>query len=77
MATTKTFATPEQFEVDDRPADDPEDDVSRRGGRRKFGVLLTGAALGGIASTFWTYGQLKRQQVTFTRKRVFLNIGSY
>ena len=51
----------EQFIIEEGIKEEEEDESKR--GRRKFGVFLTGSALGGIASTFWTYGQLKQQQV--------------
>ncbi len=70
---SKTFLSQEVFTIEEKEAQSEakievkhEAEDTKRG-RRKFGVFLTGAALGGIASTFCTYGQLKQQQV--------LNIG--
>ena len=60
---SKTFSTPECFTIEEKSEKNEGGDRDSNPGRRKFGVFLTGSALGGIASTFWTYGQLKQQQV--------------
>jgi hypothetical protein len=62
LRTSKVFSPAEQFTIEEK-SNDKEDEENSQRGRRKFGVFLTGSALGGIASTFWTYGQLKKQQV--------------
>ena len=62
LRSPKVFSPAEQFTIEEKSNDKEDEDNSQRGGR-KFGVFLTGSALGGIASTFWTYGQLKKQQV--------------
>ena len=63
VPNSKSFNTPEQFSIAESSEKDDFNETSSRRGGRKFGVFLTGSALGGIASTFWTYGQLKQQQV--------------
>ena len=62
LRSPKVFSPLEQFTIEEKPNEREEEENGQKG-RRKFGVFLTGSALGGIASTFWTYGQLKQQQV--------------
>ena len=51
LTSSKSFATPEQFTIqEDSDADDFGEKSSKKSGR-KFGIFLTGSALTGIAST--------------------------